>query len=404
MTAFPDQHVAPATAAVPQSPRRGFSLTELLVASGIALMVMAAIASLFNVFSRAMTQSQSTVDLSGRMRSASWQLRKDLAGVTCDVVPWLSPDSDAGYFEVIEGPRRDLSAAQNSSDLEADTDDSLLFTAQSATGMFVGRHGNDTIESPYAEIAWFCREAGSQPVTGTKLYNLYRRQLLVTGYVGTVAFSGNSITGTLPNTTYDISLRRENSRLAPNTLGDLTKRENRFRRSMPFPYPFTVDGNARPPSNATFDNTERVWEDVILTNVIAFDVRVFDPEARVQTAGTTTLYPGDPGYTGGAGTTAGAYIDLGGGQGGVLAGPVNPKSRLTLPTYDTWSTHYESNGVDDDGDNQTDEGSDGIDNPATYETAPPYPVPLVGLEVRIRCYDPTARQIRQVTVRHTFRR
>ena len=60
--------------------------------------------------------------------------------------------------------------------------------------------------------------------------------------------------------------------------------------------------------------------------------------------------------------------------------------------------------MDDDGDNQTDEGSDGIYNPATYETAPPYPVPLVGLEVRIRFYDPTARQIRQVTVRHTFRR
>ena len=379
----------------------GFSLTELLVASTIALIVMAAIATLFGVFSRAMSQSQSTVDLSARMRTAAWQLRKDLSGVTCEVVPWLSPEADSGYFEVIEGPRRDRMAGDGSANLEADTDDTLLFTTRSLDGSFVGRHGNDAIESPYAEIAWFCREAAEQPVAGTKLYNLHRRQLLVTAYVGTPAFIGNMITGTLPNIDYDLSLRQEGNRLVPNSLGDLTKRENRFNRQPNFPFAFRVDGQGRPPSNATFDNTPRIWEDVILTNVIAFDVRVFDPEARAQTTATTTLLPGDPGY-GGGNAGYGAFVDLGGGQGGKLGAAISQKSRLTLPTYDTWSTHYESNGLDEDGQNGPDQGADGIDNPQTYETSPPYPVRLDGVEVRIRCYDPTAKQVRQITVRHGF--
>ena len=79
-------------------------------------------------------------------------------------------------------------------------------------------------------------------------------------------------------------------------------------------------------------------------------------------------------------------------------------------TYDTWSTHYEFNGIDDDGDGIVDEGTNGIDDDANgivddaleQETSPPYPVALRGIEIRIRCYEPSSRQVRQMTVRHTF--
>jgi hypothetical protein len=95
----------------------------------------------------------------------------------------------------------------------------------------------------------------------------------------------------------------------------------------------------------------------------------------------------------------------------------------TRRTYDTWSLHYEANGIDDDGVAGVDQGTNGIDNDSdgiideppldtnndgTYEdlgemeTSPPYPYQLRGLEVRIRCLDPESRQVRQVTVRHTF--
>jgi len=433
--------------------RTAFSLTELLVASTIALVVMGAVAQLFSLFSRTLSQSQATVDLSGRMRSTAWQLRQDLAGVTVKLEPWTTPESDAGYFELIEGPRRDLAAVDRTADIEADTDDVLLFTTRAATGLFTGKYGTERVESPSAEVAWFCRESDIQPTPDTKLYNLYRRQLLVVGYAGRAPFlasGSNGVAGslqTLPDSLYDVSLRFEPSAvnsstgtIFPNTLGDLTKRENRFMRntqaanSAAFPFAFPLDASQRVITNATLDGTDRTFEDVVLTNVIAFDVRVFDPSAKAQTGAATSLLPGDPAYDpaiAATGTGArGGYVDLGwsanaptaiGGifpptgqsayqSGGVRVANASRNTVLPAATYDTWSLHYEFNGIDDDGDGRVDEGTNGLDdngdglpdNPPEYETSPPYPVPLRGIEVRIRCYEPTSKQVRQITIRHTF--
>lgn len=465
-----DPMFAPATRPQPRrtrgcsEARSAFSLTELLVASTIALVVMGAVAQLFSLFSRTLSQSQATVDLSGRMRSTAWQLRQDLAGVTVKLEPWTAPESDAGYFELIEGPRRDLAAADRTADIEADTDDVLLFTTQAATGFFTGKYGTERVEAPCAEVAWFCRESAIQPTPDTTLYNLYRRQLLVVGYAGRAPFSitgSNGIAGspqTLPDSLYDVSLRFEPSAnnaatgtIFPNTLGDLTKRENRFMRNgifsyqtaagvsqtvntAAFPFAFPLDASQRVITNATFDGTDRAFEDVVLTNVVAFDVRVFDPAAKSQTGSAPSLLPGDPAYDPSIAVTGtgarGGYVDLawsgnaptaiGGvfppnGQsayqsGGLRVANVSRNTILPTSTYDTWSLHYEFNGDDDDGDGRVDEGTNGLDdngdglpdNPPEYETSPPYPVPLRGIEVRIRCYEPTSKQVRQITIRHTF--
>jgi hypothetical protein len=440
---------------------------ELLVASAIALTVMAGIAQLFSIFGRSFSQSQATVDLGGRLRSAAWQLRQDLAGVTADVVPWVQPESNSGYFELIEGPDRDSTYALVSgtvtSDPDADTDDILLFTTRSAAGPFVGRFGAGTIEAPCAEVAWFCRAAATQPVQGTTLYNLYRRQLLVVGYVTQAPFSANTVAsgnsaGIIPpavpsgtsTPVHDVSLRTVGSTLVPNTLADLTKRENRFMRngvyqygsgpvvtvsSTAFPYVFPLNASTnRAIPNATFEQTTRDVEDVILTNVVAFDVRVFDPQAKAQLTSSPSLLPGDPGYnatTAASGTGAtGAYVDLGWGGGSptVIGGTFPPAGQTALQsrgmrvssgaggatfpaaTYDTWSLHYETNGIDDDSRLGVDQGTNGADDDGDnipddapeWETSPPYPVPLRGIEVRLRCYEPTSRQIRQITIRHTF--
>ena len=419
--------------------RAAFSLSELLIATAIALMVMGAVASLFGVFGRAVSQSQGLVDLAGRMRSTAWQLRQDLAGVTVEVVPWARPEANSGYFELLEGPQRDttlaVSGTAGTNNLEADTDDTLLFTTRAVGEPFVGRFDAGTLEADCAEVAWFCRPAASQPVPGTTLYNLHRRQLLVMGYVGQAPFfSGNAATpvpvaslvgGTPSAPLFDLSLRLDGGNAVPNTLADLSKRENRCffsgtaagpLRNGTFPFAVLTDATGRMPPGATFDGTGRVWEEVLLTNVIAFDVRVFDPRAA------------------GGGSAVGGYVDLG--QAGGSATPIasgatwpptgtgttalqsagmqvrNAGTNNTLPvaTYDTWSLNYEFNGRDDDGDGTVDEGTDGLDNngngvaddPAEYETSPPYPVPLRGVEVRIRCYEPASRQVRQVTVRHSF--
>lgn len=427
--------------------RRGFTLTELLVAALLSLVLMAAVATLFGLFSRAARHSQATTNLSALLRSAAWQLRQDLAGITCDVQPWLAPETNSGYFELIEGPARDdtYAIAQGSptTNLTADTDDILLFTTQALAEPFVGRFGDSSVESPFAEVAWFCRPLppSQQPVVGTKLFNLHRRQLLVINYLGDLSLTDNTVelaSGTA-RVNCDVSLRQVPGKpvdrsLFPNSLGDLTKRENRFLHgyldllqsgTATFPYPFAREaetGFAHP--SASLDGTARAWEDVILTNVIAFDVRVFDPDAVPRQVGAGWSLPGDPGYAPPVppSSQTGAYVDLAwsgsaaslrsgtfppdgmtvfqsGGQ-AVTSEPRN--ERLPVATYDTWSRHYEFNGNDDDRDGVVDEATTELDYNGLSETTAQYPVPLRGLEIRIRCYEPISKQVRQVTIRHAF--
>jgi len=470
------------------SPRpAGFSLTELLVASSITLVIMGALAQLFSMYSRSLSQSQASVALNGQIRNAAWKLRKDLAGTTVSFSPWAAPENSAGYFELIEGPRRDALAAHGTDNLEADIDDMLFFTTKSSRDRLVGSFGpaGVRIESPYAEVAWFCQPSQTQPLASTRLYDLHRRQLIVADSIGRPPFStynnavppAQLVAGALSTPVYDLSLRLSGSLAVPNSLADLTKRENRLFlaktasiRSGSFPYQVMLDGTNLLPKAATFTGTERESEDVVLANVIAFDVRVFDPTAVAQQKYGVTLFPSDAGYTpwnpaseyagenrlpvrADEGTLArtsdtgafycysvesglwaaasqGCYVDLGWGGGsptaisdtfppsgtsafqsaGMRVSGTSKSATLPLPTYDTWSRHYEFNGLDDDGDglideavNGADDNGDGVpDNPLEYETSPPYPVVLYGIEIRIRCYEPTSRQVRQMTIRHTF--
>ena len=551
---------------------RGFTLVELLVASTIGLMVMASLATLLGLFSRTASSTQSIIDMTHRMRVVGDRLRKDLAGVTCKLEPPVSPDSDSGYFEIIEGRGRDSLRYVGSkptvpSDSGGDIDDGLLLTTRSTGDPFTGKYGSETIQSNTAEVAWFISN-------GT----LYRRQLLVVPYVPRLPFNlDETISGVndfnangrvdvhrnwlaLPTTANpttqnpevysledfylfcDLSVRRDVvpgplNAFIPNTLGDVTKPINRFRHSGSFPHPFIRSGASRPTPNTpesrfnwipplTFDEPlpspspvpaslpSRAGEDVVLRNVLSFDVRVFDPDAptKISEVGNAVLTPGDPAYVHNKNivtSARGAYGDLGWGSwdniwppdpptlpagemlipvtrpswaasipafsfdivpgtttalastppftnrfpgflgedlnnngtldsgedvlsNSVLDGPFTPfqlfgmywvntaqtganlvatRNLDAFPlTYDTWSTHYESNGIDEDNDGTVDEGTNGADDnndgipddPAERETSPPYPVPLRGIEVRIRCIEPTTKEIRQITIRHAF--
>lgn len=414
--------------------RPGFTLVELLVASTLGLLIMASLASLFGLFSRSFSQSRDIGDLAAQMRSAAWQLRRDLQGATAELSPWIRPESNAGYFELIEGPFTDTDAAAGTSNLRADVDDVLLFTTHSPRQPFVGRFfyredrdldnqldaGEDTngngaldtfeqLESPYAEVAWFCKPSanmiGTQP-----LYTLYRRQLLVVSQVGAADFAASNSVPFIGWPAFyadkDLSCRREREgatdTLFPNSLGDLSKRECRFLHNLSgtvssslFPYEFPRLQVIASSANAIGEilDGNRNGEDVVLRNVLAFDVRAFD----------------------GSATGVAAYVDLGvPSQGnGSLSSAVSLKSKLTVPTFDTWSMHYEFNGIDEDASQGVDQGTDGvdlggsnangaIDDESELETAPPYPVALRGVEIRIRCVEPASNEIRQITIRHSF--
>lgn len=196
--------------------------------------------------------------------------------------------------------------------------------------------------------------------------------------------------------------------------------------------------NLMPPADAVIF-AETFGSDTILSNLLAFDVKVYDPTVAVRQAvsgsgGTELVLPGDPGYDLTNNVVAtGGYVDLffnrylSGPIISVFAGAPLERSGLGLlswapavwgfsapfsssATYDTWTSFYEYDGIDQDGNGVVDQGTDGIDNndaggvddATERETAPPYAVPLRGIQVRIRGIDPDTRQVRQVTVMSDF--
>lgn len=250
-------------------PVHGFSLVELLVASTISLVVMGAVASLFSLFGRGVTDGQAIVELNGLMRNAAWRLRQDLTGLTCTPAPLVRVESSSGYFQVDEGGR---TTSDDPTVLIGDIDDVLSLTTSSPNAPFSGRlAGAQGFESPTAEVIWFCEQiTPTREHRGQALYNLHRRQLLVAATPDAGAFAGN------------VFAARGNSDLSygqyANSLGDLTKQANRF---------LAMNGAGRKLTGA------REGEDVILSNVIAFDVRIAGAGA-LGNSSFQTREDGDP--------------------------------------------------------------------------------------------------------------
>lgn len=259
--------------------------------------------------------------------------------------------------------------------------------------------------------------------------------------------------------TNDISVRVVRTsagyRVIANSLGDLTVRHNRSFRA-----PVSVDASWQPKSDPLPRHSQliaranaplapslvnygmmkdlsmnngsmqfmmiRKGKDVVLSDVLGFDLKVWDPMAPVRVSEGTAVTPSDPGYALASSVTAsfGAYVDLGfaeklggvtlpgnfSGLGDVVRSKTPHNSAPGRATYCTWSSKYEydgfdqdNNGVPDQGTNNLDEnGVGGPDDPLEAETAPPYPYPLRGMKVSIRVMESSTRQVRQTDIIHDF--
>lgn len=198
----------------------------------------------------------------------------------------------------------------------------------------------------------------------------------------------------------------------------------------PYPYP-VAEVDPQTGLLRTVGQLYRESEDLVLTNVVAFDVKIWDPTApigAVQTGGV--VRPGDLGFFDLAFHQTddrrdfdqkfpyvGAYVDLAYAptieKPSTFSGFPLDKTRLAsagLAVYDTWSSHYEKDGIDQDRDDEADEGTDGFDNDNDglvdefdeWEAPPPYPAPCRGIQVTIRVFEPDSRQLRQVTIVQDF--
>ena len=180
----------------------------------------------------------------------------------------------------------------------------------------MGRLGSETITADSAEVAYFCRPTPN--TSNPTLYTLYRRQLLIIGgyprtpfsSAGTIAFTKNWGASWRDfwkdfYTNYDLSARREllengTQVYVLNTLNDLQRRRNRFGHDPQFSGPSALDLCPLIPNhvdNVLALDVPRQDEDVLATNVLAFDVRLLDPEAKErQTGNTVRMQPGDRDY------------------------------------------------------------------------------------------------------------
>ena len=286
----------------------------------------------------------------------------------------------------------------------------------------------------------------------------------------------------------------EGYNIVANTLRDLSFRKNRFCHQRYFtptnaaapgpidnptlnvllrsPQPLPLLGNVADPGQLVLFSLESrladLQYDIMMSDVIAFDVQVFDPTAPVLVENTSGnfLEPVDRGFIehyprgeAPVGATpvdplngyayrlkGGAYTDLGkseftatvvrntttlltppsevvpitGNLGAITA--YNPRVRdnngniigiTETGVYDTGTSEYERDGLDNDGDSLIDEGSDGLDSDGNgivddigagseQEVVPSYNVPIQGLRISIRSIEPSTGQIRQSSLTQDF--
>jgi type II secretory pathway pseudopilin PulG len=490
--------------------RSGVTLIELLVSVALTLIVILAIVRVFDLLGGNVNKSRSILELSAQLRTAANQLQTDLDRLTVKPNPPADPLSAPGYFEIIEGKRSDANTDGDDwldtdpADIEAtwppidspvaditttdplifmtrlaaetrgimgDVDDVWMGTIRSPAEPFRGRFLGQIIESPLAEVVWWVEPIlgpGGLNAGATELV-MVRRILLILPNPDVRAMLAQV---TAPSTPAElIAFLRDNDLsvrpdlvegvngavpgLKANTLADLTYRRNRFAhwsdQFMQSPLPAVTFPDVL---NRHFLVRASDRSDLIANDVLAMDVRVFDPLApviRPLAASPYVLTPIDPGFRLAATQidpqtpstypeSHGAYVDLGynvDSAGGLFvpvqshfSGPPQSRSRTWAPAlpnaprvYCTWSTMYERDGIDQNNNGLFDEGTDGFDTqmplPPEYtnspylpqfvvddaferETSPPYPRPLRGVEVVLRLRELSTQQVRQASVLGDF--
>lgn len=488
--------------------RTGVTLVELMVAIALTLLVILAVVRIFDLLGSNVTTSRSILELSARSRTLSGQLQTDLDSLTVQPVPPVDPDAAPGYFEIVEGIRSDADSdgdlltdfdvttglpiplrsfyvkpysqlatdqvsptfLQEASGVLGDTDDIWMGTVRSTGEPFRGRYtgaGPTQVQtSKYAEVIWWVEPIREVPSGGLRLI---RRALLIRPDLVFSPIGLANIPDFLRANDVSVHFVQNGSQYLPvaNSLSDLAARQNRFAHWFRADYGnqvvqwgSAVSGGVHPQNLIDPQYLVYTNDDVLTSDIVAFDLRVYDPLAPVYLQppappSTTSLpipiTPVEPGYRALFASSAlnqwtnppmrGAYVDLGFSFAipnlaslgtdptfphSSFSGVPRPKSAIIQPTssqypvqpalqprvYCTWSTKYERDGLDQNQNGRADEGTNGVDDGTQgspgyllapddkneQETEPPYIAALRGMEVLLRLRDTSSQQIRQTSV------
>lgn len=350
--------------------RRGLTLVEVLIATVLAMLLLMSLASAFKKVGDSITENRAALQMSNQLRAVSSLLRRDLEMATAKPIPPMSANSAMGYFKIYEGPLCDFSAklylepTSPGAGRFGDYDDILMFTASASGEWFTGKVPRYIAEkrspatpnaydlepviigSKYAEIVWYTSPLALDSTGLPTKLQLHRRVFLIrpdlNGSNGALSLGTTSLPAAYQ--VCDLSMHRvANGSVVANTLEDLMYLENRFAHiqvsaqshlSMPI-----LDLGAAVPfaqGTANFGNIpgrsgllngnyilqgDRLGEDVVMSDCVAFDLKVFDREVPLYGVGTgaagtdsMVLSPNDPGYATAislAPVGSGDFVDLG---------------------------------------------------------------------------------------------
>ncbi|MEO1618693.1 MAG: hypothetical protein AAFV88_22780, partial [Planctomycetota bacterium] len=130
----------------------GFTILEVLIALTASLLLMLGLARAYKLLGDKITERQSELDLSSRLRDVAIQMRDELRRATCDMTPPAEESAAEGYLVYHEGPFTDTTTIMGDvphptpttvsefpNSRYGDIDDYLAFTTRAREGApFVG--------------------------------------------------------------------------------------------------------------------------------------------------------------------------------------------------------------------------------------------------------------------------
>jgi prepilin-type N-terminal cleavage/methylation domain-containing protein len=314
--------------------RRGFTLVEMLVATALTIFIMVILSQAFVAAMETFRQLKGIGDLESSLRTAATMLRRDLAA---DHFEGKRRLSDSQFWSSVGPPSQGYLRIQQDKDTIGDSDlekaDADGLPSRRRTGhklaLTVKLRGNNRLDffsakisdpdpnatlvkfgfpdaryqqagifsSQWAEVAYFLWRDPSNPITAnaTPLYNLYRRQRLAVPYDNADPNWGNPAVDigrasfySQISVSYGGLANPDNAgKLYFNSPADLTIPERRFGMTST-PGSFGLPVKYLPVSL----NGKLTGDDLLLTNVVSFDIQVLPARNAPDFVDLKDLTPG----------------------------------------------------------------------------------------------------------------
>ena len=333
--------------------RSGYTLIEILLAVTLGLVLMLGVVQMFAMVANFVTGSQSLMELDQKVRSAQILLQNDLSRYTAKMTVPADLSSGAGYFRIDENSSAVVTTSQDTrlsdfynplTGILGDNDDVLTFTIHDLDSPFIGRNTSTTttvVHSPDAEVKWFVYK------NANNVFGLYR-SINVLDPTGAPA---NTVTGNIKHASLSDLAFTPGAGGSGRGRGGAANETN-----------YRVDTKTDAVGNA----------ELILDNIIIFDVKVWDPEKK-------------------------EYVDLGKGTTFSSArGSTFDTGNQFKVSANTFTTVSET-------------GSDtnrvvNAPNPANFSlpNSKMAGISLQGIQIHVRTFDPTSGILRDFTVEQEF--